>query len=293
MTDLSAFNVTGTNNDNKQVSVTFWNAHLDAIETAIDAVDAGGGASWGSVTGTLSAQTDLQTALNAKQASSANLTTFAGIAPSANVQTLLGSANYAAFRTSLGVLVGTDVQAFDATLTAFAAYNTNGIFTQTAADTFTGRTITGTANEVTVTNGSGVAGNPTLTLPTPIKTHTVTILVTDPGGSALTTGDGKAYYRVPSTLNGCDLVAVASALSTVSSSGIPTVQIANVTDTTDMLSTKLTIDANETDSSTAATPAVIDATKDDVVTGDMLRIDVDVAGTGAKGLMVELQFRMP
>lgn len=59
-------------------------------------------------------------------------------------------------------------QPLDATLTALAAYNTNGLFTQTAADTFTGRTITGTANEVTVTNGDGVAGNPTLSLPTGI-----------------------------------------------------------------------------------------------------------------------------
>jgi hypothetical protein len=56
-------------------------------------------------------------------------------------------------------------QAGDATLTALAAYNTNGILTQTASDTFTGRTITGTANEITVTNGNGVSGNPTLSLP--------------------------------------------------------------------------------------------------------------------------------
>ena len=55
-------------------------------------------------------------------------------------------------------------QPLDATLTALAAYNTNGVLTQTAADTFTGRTITGTANEVTVTNGNGVSGNPTLSL---------------------------------------------------------------------------------------------------------------------------------
>lgn len=118
----------------------------------------------------------------------------------------------------------------------------------------------------------------------------VTILVSDPNGDALTTGNGKAYYRVPSTLNGKVLASVAAAVSTASSSGLPTVQIHNVTDAVDMLSIALTIDASETDSSTAATPAVIDAANDDVATGDLLRIDVDVAGTGTKGLIVELQF---
>ncbi len=52
-------------------------------------------------------------------------------------------------------------QGLDATLTALAAYNTNGILTQTAPDTFVGRTVTGSAS-VGVTNGDGVAGNPTL-----------------------------------------------------------------------------------------------------------------------------------
>lgn len=124
-------------------------------------------------------------------------------------------------------------------------------------------------------------------------TAVITLNVTDPNGSALTTGDGKAYYRVPSTLNGMDLIAVAAHVTTVSSSGTPTIQIYNLTQTADMLTTRITIDANETDSSTAATPAVIDTGNDDVATGDMLRIDVDVAGTGAKGLIVEMQFRLP
>ena len=121
----------------------------------------------------------------------------------------------------------------------------------------------------------------------------VQLAVSDPNGAALTTGDGKAYFRVPSTLNGYNLIEVAAQVSTVSSSGLPTIQIRNVTDSVDMLSTKITIDASEKDSSTAATPAVIDTSVDDVATADQLAIDVDVAGTGTKGLLVEMHFQLP
>jgi len=83
----------------------------------------------------------------------------------------------------------------DATLNALAAYNTNGLLTQTSADTFTGRTITGTSNQVTVADGNGVAGNPTLSLDTRILTQSLTFVV-DGGGSVITTGS-KGYVEVP------------------------------------------------------------------------------------------------
>lgn len=59
-------------------------------------------------------------------------------------------------------------QPLDPTLTALSSYNTNGIIVQTALDTFAGRIITGTANEIIVTNGNGVSGNPILSLSTGI-----------------------------------------------------------------------------------------------------------------------------
>jgi hypothetical protein len=40
-----------------------------------------------------------------------------------------------------------------------------GVVAQTGTGTYAARTVTGTANEITATNGDGVAGNPTLSLP--------------------------------------------------------------------------------------------------------------------------------
>jgi hypothetical protein len=110
------------------------------------------------------------------------------------------------------------------------------------------------------------------------------------------TGDGAGdiFLRIPSTLNGFDLVGVAASCQTAGTTGTMDIQIHNVTQAADMLTTKITIDSAETDSSTAATPAAIDTANDDVATGDQLRIDVDAAHTtAAKGLLVEMQFRLP
>lgn len=57
-------------------------------------------------------------------------------------------------------------QPLDATLTALAALDAAaGLLVETSADSFVKRVLTGTAGEVSVTNGDGAAGNPTLSLP--------------------------------------------------------------------------------------------------------------------------------
>lgn len=81
-----------------------------------------------------------------------------------------GDGNFASFDTSTGKLIKDSTfspnafQVANAILTTLSAYNINGLFTQTAQNVFTGRTITvGNSNTVRITNGDGVAGNPTIT----------------------------------------------------------------------------------------------------------------------------------
>ena len=111
--------------------------------------------------------------------------------------------------------------------------------------------------------------------------------------TALTVADGLTHFTVPAELNGMNLISVGAHVYTVSSSGLPAFQIHNLTDAADMLSTAITIDANENDSKDAATPPVINAATDDVATGNVIRFDCDVAGTGTKGMEIRMGFRLP
>jgi hypothetical protein len=164
----------------------------------------------------------------------------------------------------------------------------------------------GSANQLLKTDGSGQLGwatdaNTTYTAGErmtltgtefSVRSMTVSIKVLE-DGTALSTGDGKMYYTAPAVLNGYNLSAAHAAVYTVSSDGLPTVQLYNMRKTADMLSTRITIDASEFSSYTAATAHVIDTDNDDIATGDRIRVDVDVAGTGTKGLEVILTFTKP
>ena len=77
----------------------------------------------------------------------------------------------------LALLVDPDLQ-------ALAAIAANGLLVRTGAGTAAARAITGTPGKVTVTNGSGVVGDPTITLPDALAlvTPTVSGLLTLTGG---------------------------------------------------------------------------------------------------------------
>lgn len=162
-----------------------------------------------------------------------------------------------------------------------------------ASDSAAGKIEIATAAETTTGTDATRAVSPDGLAGSDFGKRVVGIQVFD-AGTDTATGDGKAFFRVPATLNGYNLVAVAMNVYTAGTTGTTTVQIRNVTDAVDMLSTALTIDSTETDTSTAATAAVINAANDDVATGDKIAIDVDaVHTTAAKGLYVELTFQLP
>lgn len=83
-------------------------------------------------------------------------------------------------------------------LPSLSAYNTNGLLTQTAANTFTGRTISG-GTGVSVTNGDGVSGNPSIAIGQSVATTaTPEFLRIGVGVPSLT----QRAFQTGGTLNG-------------------------------------------------------------------------------------------
>jgi hypothetical protein len=72
---------------------------------------------------------------------------------------------------------GTITLSLDAGLQTLASLATVGMISQSAADTFVARTITGTASNITVSNGDGASGNPTIDLATVTQGSTGTSFV--------------------------------------------------------------------------------------------------------------------
>ena len=110
---------------------------------------------------------------------------------------------------------------------------------------------------------------------------------------AVTAGNDARRFVVTDDLGGTFLRSAHATVTTVGS-GTTTVQIHNLTNTDDLLATETDIDSGDTTSYDAATQHVVDVTGTPAVNyitrGDVLRVDVDAAGSGAMGLEVLLEF---
>ena len=100
---------------------------------------------------------------------------------SAYGRTLIDDADAATARTTLGLVLGTDVQPFDGDLSAIGALTgASGIYVKTAANTAALRSIAQGAG-ITITNGDGAAGNPTIAANvTSVQGNTGAVIVSVP-----------------------------------------------------------------------------------------------------------------
>lgn len=101
--------------------------------------------------------------------------------------------------------------------------------------------------------------------------------------SNITTGTAKVTFHMPYEFS---LLKVKAGLSTASSSGNPTFDLND--DGASVFSTTISIDANERFSDTAGTTAVLTSTPRIIASGSVMTIDIDNAGTGAKGAKLYL-----
>jgi len=94
---------------------------------------------------------------------------------------------------------GTALETIDiADVSAIELPASNGLMVYSGTTSLTSRTLTGTANEITVTNGSGVSGNPTLSLPSALTFTGKTVT----GGTFSSPSITNASFSGGGTLSG-------------------------------------------------------------------------------------------
>lgn len=257
----------------------------------------------------------------------ADLTTWAGVTPGTGVATFLATPSSANLATAVTGETGSGALVFGTspTLTtpnlgtpsAVTLTNATGLPISTGvsglgtgvATMLATPSSANVAAAVTDETGSGAlvfGTSPTISAPTlngtptigdaaawrtavGVNIRTISIVLMAPT-TAASTGDGKAYFEVPASMNGAVITAARLRAITAGTTGTTDVQLHNVTDAVDVFSTKLTIDSTEPSSSTAATPVVINTSNDDLATGDLLRVDVPaVSTTPPQGLIFTIE----
>lgn len=233
---------------------------------------------------------------------STEIDTSAELAAILTDETGTGSVVFSASPTLTGVLTFASATGTNATSTNFYTQNltvgTLSGFLRATNGVVSTSSVSLTAD---VTGILPVANGGTATS-SPVILYKPSAIQVTSGSSAITTGDGKAYFRIPKEYNGMNLIDVDVAVTASSSSGAITVQVArgrqaSVTSPhayVDMLSTSVTIDANEMDSKDAATQAVVNTANDDVREGDLIRVDLDGVGSAPSAvLIVQPVFALP
>ena len=257
---------------------------IAALSTADSTFIVGSGLTWVAESGA-TARTSLGLTIGTNvQAFDAQLSDIAALAPASSAfvgsdasNLILRSAS--ATRGDLGLIIGTNVQAWDATLDSLAANDS------------------ATAAQVTIGTNS-TAYVVTRSLSQSDYGKRVIEIQLFSSASAITASSASGFFRIPSVMNGWNLTSLAGQVyTTASATAIGTqIGIRNKTDNTNMLSTNLYIDGNEFDSSTSQTAVAINASFDDVATGDLISVDIVRAGISTNvpsGLVIELQFILP
>jgi hypothetical protein len=116
-----------------------------------------------------------------------------------------------------GIVVNADDVAITGQALAFHNLATSGMVARTAADTVVSRTITGTSNRLTVTNGDGISGNPTLDISTAyVGQSSITTVGTISSGTWNGSTIGIAYGGTGLTSYAAGDLIYASAVNTLS-----------------------------------------------------------------------------